>query len=56
MGRECHDRCAFVRLLPAAMDKKLNRLPERYVLVTFHRPAMSMTMNVEGASSDTCWS
>ena len=30
---------SLVRLLPAAMDKKLNGLPERYVLVTLHRPA-----------------
>src|SRR6476661_1662415 len=30
---------SMVRLLPAAMDKKLNGLPERYVLVTLHRPA-----------------
>jgi UDP-N-acetylglucosamine 2-epimerase (non-hydrolysing) len=30
---------SLVRLLPAAMDKKMNGLPERYVLVTLHRPA-----------------
>ena len=30
---------SLVRLLPAAMEKKLNGLPERYVLVTLHRPA-----------------
>jgi UDP-N-acetylglucosamine 2-epimerase (non-hydrolysing) len=29
----------LVRLLPAAMEKKLNGLPDRYVLVTVHRPA-----------------
>jgi UDP-N-acetylglucosamine 2-epimerase (non-hydrolysing) len=30
---------SLVRLLPVAMDKKLNGLPDRYVLVTLHRPA-----------------
>jgi len=30
---------SLVRLLPAAMEKKLNGLPDRYVLVTLHRPA-----------------
>jgi UDP-N-acetylglucosamine 2-epimerase (non-hydrolysing) len=30
---------SVVRLLPMAMDKKLNGLPHRYVLVTLHRPA-----------------
>ncbi len=30
---------SLVRLLPAAMDRKLNGLPDRYVLVTLHRPA-----------------
>ena len=30
---------SLVRLLPVAMEKKLNGLPDRYVLVTLHRPA-----------------
>jgi len=30
---------SLVRLLPAAMEKNLNGLPDRYVLVTLHRPA-----------------
>src|SRR5690349_10538898 len=30
---------SLVRLLPAAMEKKLNGLPDRYILVTLHRPA-----------------
>src|SRR6266852_6575369 len=30
---------SLVRLLPAAIEKKLNGLPDRYVLVTLHRPA-----------------
>ena len=30
---------SLVRLLPVAMKEKLNGLPERYVLVTLHRPA-----------------
>jgi len=30
---------SLVRLLPAAMEKKLNGIPDRYVLVTLHRPA-----------------
>src|SRR5216683_1269596 len=30
---------SLVRLLPAAMEKKLAGLPERFVLVTLHRPA-----------------
>src|SRR5882724_4054117 len=30
---------SLVRLLPAAMDTKFNGLPDRYVLVTLHRPA-----------------
>ena len=30
---------SLVRLLPAAMKQKLNGLPDRYVLVTLHRPA-----------------
>lgn len=30
---------SLVRLLPAAMEKNLNGLPEHYVLVTLHRPA-----------------
>ncbi len=30
---------SLVRLLPAAMNQKLNGLPDRYVLVTLHRPA-----------------
>lgn len=30
---------SLVRSLPAAMDQKLNGLPNRYVLVTLHRPA-----------------
>jgi UDP-N-acetylglucosamine 2-epimerase (non-hydrolysing) len=30
---------SLVRLLPAAMEQKLNGLPDRYVLVTLHRPA-----------------
>jgi len=30
---------SLVRLLPAAMEKKLNGLPHRYILVTLHRPA-----------------
>jgi UDP-N-acetylglucosamine 2-epimerase (non-hydrolysing) len=30
---------SLVRLLPAAMEKKQNGLPRRYVLVTLHRPA-----------------
>jgi UDP-N-acetylglucosamine 2-epimerase (non-hydrolysing) len=30
---------SLVRLLPVAMKKNLNGLPERYVLVTLHRPA-----------------
>src|SRR6266851_243607 len=30
---------SLVRLLPAAAGKKLNGLPDRYVLVTLHRPA-----------------
>jgi len=30
---------SLVRLLPMAMDKKLNESPDRYVLVTLHRPA-----------------
>ena len=29
---------SLVRLLPVAMEKKLNGLPDRYVLVTLHRP------------------
>ena len=30
---------SLVRLLPVAMGKKLNGLPDRYILVTLHRPA-----------------
>jgi UDP-N-acetylglucosamine 2-epimerase (non-hydrolysing) len=30
---------SLVRLLPVAMEKKLNGLPDRYILVTLHRPA-----------------
>lgn len=30
---------SLVRLLPAAIEKNLNGLPDRYVLVTLHRPA-----------------
>jgi UDP-N-acetylglucosamine 2-epimerase (non-hydrolysing) len=30
---------SLVRLLPVAMKEKLNGLPDRYVLVTLHRPA-----------------
>src|SRR5882724_5380032 len=30
---------SLVRLLPVAIEKKLNGLPDRYVLVTLHRPA-----------------
>jgi len=30
---------SLVRLLPIAMEQKLNGLPERYILVTLHRPA-----------------
>jgi UDP-N-acetylglucosamine 2-epimerase (non-hydrolysing) len=30
---------SLVRLLPAAMEQKMNGLPERYVLVTLHRAA-----------------
>jgi UDP-N-acetylglucosamine 2-epimerase (non-hydrolysing) len=30
---------SLVRLLPAAINQKLNGLPNRYVLVTLHRPA-----------------
>src|ERR1700690_1152632 len=30
---------SLVRLLPAAMEKNLNGLPDHYVLVTLHRPA-----------------
>jgi len=30
---------SLVRLLPMAMQKRLNGLPDRYVLVTLHRPA-----------------
>src|SRR6202140_428005 len=30
---------SLVRLLPVALEKKLNGLPDRYVLVTLHRPA-----------------
>jgi UDP-N-acetylglucosamine 2-epimerase (non-hydrolysing) len=30
---------SLVRLLPVATEKKLNGLPERYILVTLHRPA-----------------
>ena len=30
---------SLVRLLPVAMETKLNGLPDRYVLVTLHRPA-----------------
>jgi UDP-N-acetylglucosamine 2-epimerase (non-hydrolysing) len=30
---------SLVRLLPLAMEKKLNGLPDRYILVTLHRPA-----------------
>ena len=30
---------SLVRLLPAAINQKLNGLPSRYVLVTLHRPA-----------------
>jgi UDP-N-acetylglucosamine 2-epimerase (non-hydrolysing) len=30
---------SLVRLLPMAMDRKPNGLPDRYVLVTLHRPA-----------------
>ena len=30
---------SLVRLLPVAMEKKLKGLPDRYVLVTLHRPA-----------------
>jgi len=30
---------SLVRLLPAAMKQRLNGLPDRYVLVTLHRPA-----------------
>jgi UDP-N-acetylglucosamine 2-epimerase (non-hydrolysing) len=30
---------SLVRLLPAAMSSKMNGLPERYILVTLHRPA-----------------
>jgi UDP-N-acetylglucosamine 2-epimerase (non-hydrolysing) len=30
---------SLVRLLPVAMEKKRNGLPDRYVLVTLHRPA-----------------
>jgi UDP-N-acetylglucosamine 2-epimerase (non-hydrolysing) len=30
---------SLVRLLPAAINQKLNGLPDRYVLVTLHRPA-----------------
>lgn len=30
---------SLVRLLPVAMETKVNGLPERYVLVTLHRPA-----------------
>src|SRR5450755_2931473 len=30
---------SLVRLLPVAMEKKLSGLPERYILVTLHRPA-----------------
>src|SRR6266850_7907378 len=30
---------SLVRLLPVAVEKKLNGLPDRYVLVTLHRPA-----------------
>src|SRR6202795_375213 len=30
---------SLVRLLPVAMEKKVNGLPDRYVLVTLHRPA-----------------
>jgi UDP-N-acetylglucosamine 2-epimerase (non-hydrolysing) len=30
---------SLVRLLPVAKEKKLNGLPDRYVLVTLHRPA-----------------
>jgi UDP-N-acetylglucosamine 2-epimerase (non-hydrolysing) len=30
---------SLIRLLPAAMDARLNELPDRYVLVTLHRPA-----------------
>jgi UDP-N-acetylglucosamine 2-epimerase (non-hydrolysing) len=30
---------SLVRLLPVATEKKLNGLPDRYVLVTLHRPA-----------------
>jgi UDP-N-acetylglucosamine 2-epimerase (non-hydrolysing) len=30
---------SLVRLLPAAIEKNLNGLPDRYILVTLHRPA-----------------
>jgi len=30
---------SLVRLLPAAMSSKINGLPDRYILVTLHRPA-----------------
>lgn len=30
---------SLIQLLPAAIEKKLNGLPDRYVLVTLHRPA-----------------
>jgi UDP-N-acetylglucosamine 2-epimerase (non-hydrolysing) len=30
---------SLVRLLPVAIEQKLNGLPERYILVTLHRPA-----------------
>src|ERR1700716_3113882 len=30
---------SLIRLLPMAMDKKLNGFPDRYLLVTLHRPA-----------------